>query len=212
MPLITLEGLDGSGKSTLAQGLVEALRERGATITLLREPGGTALGERVRGLLKGYEPGVAVGDMAELLLFNAARAQLLDELVRPALERGELVLLDRYVDSTFAYQAAGRGLDEETVRAVCAAATSGTTPDLTLLLVVSARVRLQRLGVREGDDRIEQAGDAFFERVRRGYQRLESEAPTRIMPLDADQSPERVLDAALAALSSRNLIEVSSLQ
>lgn len=205
MALITLEGLDGSGKSTLADGLVRELTRSGTRVQLLREPGGTALGERVRALLKGFEPGVAVGDVAELLLFNAARAQLLEERVRPALAAGDLVILDRYVDSTFAYQATGRGLDADLVSSVCAAATAGAMPELTLLLVVSAPERRRRLGTRAGDDRIELAGDGFFERVRAGYRRRAEQEPERIMPLDADQAPETLLADALSVLRSRGI-------
>lgn len=206
MPLLTLEGLDRSGKSTLATGLTRELSRRGANFVILREPGGTPLGERVRGLLKGAEPGIAIGDMAELMLFNAARAELLETVVRPRLAQGSLVILDRFTDSTLAYQAHGRGLDADTVAAVCSAACEGLEPDLTLLLVVSAAERRRRLAQAGAEDRIERAGTEFFERVRRGYRLLAQDHPQRILPLDADEAPEQLLQAALAALTSRGLI------
>src|SRR4051794_41369143 len=128
MPLVTIEGLDGAGKTTLAAGLAQALPEA----VLLREPGGVEASERIRELVK--DPALTVGPRAEALLYAAARAQLVEERVRPELDRGALVLLDRFVDSSLAYQGAGRGLGIEAVAAVNAFATGGLTPTLTLLL------------------------------------------------------------------------------
>src|SRR6185369_2146712 len=131
MPLVTIEGLDGAGKTTLASALAQRL---GAT--LLREPGGVEASERIRALVK--DPALTIGPRAEALLYAAARAQLVDERLRPALERGELVLLDRFVDSSLAYQGAGRELGVDEVRAINAFGTGGLVPDRTLLLRVDA--------------------------------------------------------------------------
>src|SRR5689334_4923653 len=129
MPLVTIEGLDGAGKTTLARALAERLEA-----TLLREPGGVAASERIRELVK--DPALTVGGRAEALLYAAARAQLVEERLRPELERGALVLLDRFVDSSLAYQGAGRELGVEAIAAINAFATGGLRPDLTLLLRV----------------------------------------------------------------------------
>src|SRR4051812_41259264 len=142
MPLVTIEGIDGAGKSTLAQALAERL---GAT--LLREPGGVEASERIRELVK--DPALTIGPRAEALLYAAARAQLVEERLEPALERGELVLLDRFVDSSLAYQGAGRELGVEAVAAINAFATGGLEPDRTLLLRIdpaAGRGRLARPG------------------------------------------------------------------
>src|SRR3954454_8530731 len=149
--LITLEGLDGAGKSTLAAGLQ---RDLGRPLTVLREPGGVELSERIRGLVK--DPGLRVDLRAEALLFAAARAQLVAEQLRPRLEAGELVLLDRFVDSSLAYQGAGRGLGVEEVAAINAFGTGGLAPDLTLLLRIDAAAGRARQGERgETPDRLE---------------------------------------------------------
>src|SRR4051795_6327969 len=157
MPLVTIEGIDGAGKSTLAQALAERL---GAT--LLREPGGVEASERIRELVK--DPALTIGPRAEALLYAAARAQLVEERLDPALERGELVLLDRFVDSSLAYQGAGRGLGVEAVRAINDFGTGGLRPDLTLLLRVAGAPGRARQDVRgEAPDRLEREQDAFFE-------------------------------------------------
>ena len=205
MPLITLEGLDRSGKSTLAGSLERELGAR-AACHFLREPGGTALGERVRSLLKGEIEGVTIGALAELTLFNAARAQLLEEQVRPALAAGEIVVLDRFTDSSVAYQGWGRRLGPQFVSEACAAATGGLVPDITLMLVVSSAERARRLGQLAAEDRIEQAGDGFFERVREANAAIAAAEPGRVVCLDADQPPAQVLADALAALSARAII------
>ncbi|MYD64407.1 MAG: dTMP kinase, partial [Chloroflexi bacterium] len=146
---VTIEGGEGTGKTTLLAALAERSRSGGLDVVTCREPGGTALGERLRTALLGAD-GAAPDPRAELLVFAAARAQLVAEVIRPALERGALVLCDRYADSTTAYQHHGRGLPRETVVAVNAAATGGLTPDLTLLLDLPATEGLRRAG-RAGD-------------------------------------------------------------
>src|SRR5262249_20920901 len=156
--LITIEGLDGAGKTTLAEGLVRSLPDA----LLLREPGGVELSERIRELVK--DPALSVDARAEALLYAAARGQLGAERIVPALEAVTWVLLDRFVDSSLAYQGAGRGLGVEAVRAVNVFGTGGLTPDRTLLLRVDAATRDARRDVRgEAPDRLEQEDGAFFE-------------------------------------------------
>jgi dTMP kinase len=198
--LITIEGLDGSGKSTLAAGLAAALRERGVDVTLLREPGGVALSERVRSLVS--DPMLRVGARAEALLYAAARAQLVEELVEPTLAQGCWVVLDRFVDSSLAYQGAGRGLGLEAVLAINGLALAGLTPDRTLLLELPAELRLERLRARSSSpDRLEREDERFFERVASGYETLAEAHPERFVRLDARCPPQGLVRAALDSLT-----------
>ena len=197
--LITIEGLDGAGKTTLASGLALALRERGARAELLREPGGVAAAERVRELVK--DSGLEVGARAEALLYAAARAQLVDERVRPLLSEGAVVILDRFVDSSLAYQGTGRGLGVEEVRAVNRFATGGLTPDRTLLLRVEPGLGRSRLAGRGGDrDRLEREGDEFFDAIAAAYDELARAEPERIRVIDAGATAPEVLEEALGEL------------
>src|SRR4051812_8680518 len=196
MPLVTIEGLDGAGKTTLASALAERL---GAT--LLREPGGVEASERIRDLVK--DPALTIGPRAEALLYAAARAQLVEERLLPALQRGELVLLDRFVDSSLAYQGAGRELGIEEVRAINAFGTGGLQPDLTLLLALDPAAGRARQAARgEEPDRLERSGEDFFARIAAAYEALAAAEPGRIRVLDASAPPEEVLDEALAAISA----------
>lgn len=203
MPLISIEGTDGAGKTTQIQILAEELERRGITYRVLREPGGTELGEEVRAILKGasYE----IAPMAELLLFNAARAQLIHGVVGPALAAGELVILDRFTDSSLAYQGVARGLGEAPVRAACDLATGGLRPDLTILLEITMDVRNERIGS-PGRDRIESAGDAFFAAVIAAYSDLARREPSRIVALDASRAPQAVAADVMAALHRAGLL------
>src|SRR5271169_3730933 len=173
---ITFEGTEGCGKSTQVELLARQLRALGHRVRTLREPGGTPIGEEIRHTLKHSKDNAAMTAEAELLLMNASRAQLVREVIRPALAAGEIVLCDRYYDSTTAYQGHGRQLDLQTVKAIVDFAVGDTRPDLTLLMLVPHEVSEARRMARQPSlpfqikrDRIEEAGHGFFERVASGY-------------------------------------------
>jgi dTMP kinase len=191
--LITVEGLDGAGKTTLIAGLA---RELGAVV--LREPGGVELSERIRDLVA--DPGLDVDPRAEALLYAAARAQLVAEKLLPLLEAGETVLLDRFVDSSLAYQGGGRSLGVQEIRALNAFGTGGLQADRTLLLRIDPEQGLARIAGREAD-RLERAGGEFFARVARTYDELAAAEPDRFVVLDATHPPDTLLATALKALS-----------
>ena len=197
---ITLEGIEGAGKSTVAVWLRQWLTERGVAVRLTREPGGTALAERVRQIVleRGSEQ---ISADAETLLMFAARAIHLDNLVRPALAAGEWVLSDRFTDATRAYQGAGRGIDPEWIEALAARVHAGLAPQCTLLLDVPVELGLARARARRGQsDRIEVETQAFFERVRAGYLALAQREPQRIRLIDAAAPVESVREQVAAAL------------
>jgi dTMP kinase len=197
--LITIEGLDGAGKTTLAEALAREIAARGLRVELLREPGGVQLSERIRELVK--DPALTVGARAEALLYAAARAQLVRERLVPLLEDGALVLLDRFVDSSLAYQGAGRELGVEQIREINRFATEGLQPDRTLLLRISPRSGRARQGTRAQDpDRMELEGEEFFARIDAAYGDLARAEPRRISVLDAELPPDRVLSDALGAI------------
>ena len=188
--LITFEGTEGSGKSTQISLLAEHLRSHGRTVRTLREPGGTPIGEEIRHTLKHSTANHAMTPEAELLLMNASRAQLVREVMRPALVRGEIVLCDRFYDSTTAYQGYGRQLDLKLVSAMIDIAVGSTRPDLTLLLVVPQEVSEERRLARQSTlpfmrDRMEEGDQAFFARVARGYKIIAAAEPERIRQLEA---------------------------
>lgn len=198
--LITIEGLDGAGKTTLAGGLGEALERRGIAVRILREPGGVRAAERVRELVK--DPGMTVGPRAEALLYAAARAQLVEEAIEPLLESGTWVLLDRFVDSSLAYQGGGRRLGVEAVRQINEFATGGLRPDRTLLLDLDPALGRSRARARaEPIDRLEGEHDDFFARVASAYRQLATDEPDRMRTIDAAAPPEQVLRKALDELS-----------
>ncbi len=197
--LITIEGIDGAGKTTLARSLAEQLAARGVNVELLREPGGVEVSERIRALVK--DPALAVGARCEALLYAAARAQLVEQRIEPLLAGGALVLLDRFVDSSLAYQGAGRSLGVQDVRAINAFATGGLEADRTLLLRVEPDVGRARQGERAGEpDRLELEGDALQAQVAAAYDELAAAQPARIRAIDASQPPAQVLHEALAAV------------
>lgn len=194
--LIAIEGIDGAGKTTLARGLLEALPE----LVVLREPGGAAVSERVRALVA--DPALRVDARAEALLFAAARAQLVSEVVVPLLDAGRWVVLDRFVDSSLAYQGAGRGLGVEAVAAINAFACGDVRADLTLYVRVAPEVAAERVAAAGALDRIEAAGPEFFARVVAAYDALAAAAGARYVVLDGSDAPETVVSRALAALKT----------
>jgi dTMP kinase len=188
--LISFEGTEGSGKSTQISLLAERLRSLGHHVRTVREPGGTPIGEEIRHTLKHSAANQAMTPETELLLMNAARAQLVREVIRPALAAGEIVLCDRYYHSTTAYQGYGRQLDLATVKRVVDFAVGDSRPDLTLLLLVPRAVSEERRLARQSTlpfmrDRIEEADSSFFKRVEKGYKAIAAEEPQRIKSLDA---------------------------
>ncbi|MDX6645841.1 MAG: dTMP kinase [Miltoncostaeaceae bacterium] len=190
--------MDGSGKTTQAALLAEALRAEGRAVVLAREPGATALGERVRALL--LDEGGAIAPAAEALLFAAARAQLVTEVVRPALQAGAWVVCDRFVDSSLAYQGAARGLGIDAVWAVNQLAVGGCLPDLALVLELPVGTARARKGAPDG--RIEEEGAALQERVAEGYRELARRFPERVALLSSDGSPEDVHAAVMALVAA----------
>src|SRR3954471_24260334 len=198
--LITVEGLDGAGKTTLVAGLTRELAARGRELLVLREPGGVELSERIRALVK--DPELQIDPRAEALLYAAARAQLVATLVAPLLQDGTTVLLDRFVDSSLAYQGAGRGLGIEAVAAINSFGTGGMVPDRTLLLRIDpAAGRARQVGRGEAPDRLEREDAAFFNAITRAYDELAAAEPDRFRVLDAGATPDAVLAAALEAIA-----------
>lgn len=195
---ITLEGVDGCGKSTQASLLVDALQAAGRSVVRLREPGGTRLGERIR-LLVLDPANDDMCDECELLLYEAARAQLVREVIQPALGRGDAVVCDRFFDSTFAYQAAGRGIGEDLVLSANAMGSCGVVPDVTIVFDIDPREALSRATF-EGADRLEGEGEPFQQRVRAAYLSLAQAEPDRVRVIDASGSVEVVKARMLAAL------------
>ena len=191
-PFITFEGTEGSGKTTQISLLAERLRSMGHTVRTLREPGGTPIGEEIRHTLKHSPANHAMTPEAELLLMNASRAQLVREVIRPALESMEIVLCDRFYDSTTAYQGYGRELDLQMVKNIIDVAVGETRPDLTLLFIVPHEVSEARRVARQPTlplpfkrDRIEEADQSFFARVAQGYQAIAAAEPQRVRQFDA---------------------------
>jgi dTMP kinase len=194
--LVTLEGVEGSGKTTQALRLVEGLRAQGLPVTAVREPGGTQLGEKVREILLSVQHH-DIAAWAEAGLYTAARAQLLKEVVIPRMAKGDIVVADRFVDSTFAYQGAGRGLEMQVLMAM--QMVLKVKPDLTILLDLAAEDGLRRQAAEDGHqpDRLEQEDIAFHTRVRQGYLDFARRDPDRYHVIDASQDPDAVAAEAL---------------
>ena len=187
---ITFEGGEGCGKSVQTRALYERLSQSAIPTVLTHEPGGTPLSKKLRRLLKEAD-NISISPLAELLLFNAARTQLTDEVIRPELEKGKVVICDRYSDSTTAYQSYGRGLDLEMVTSINDIATGGLKPDLTVLLDISAEEGLAR---KQRRDRFEQEDIAFHQRVREGYLKMATSEPGRWLVIDAKQGKEKIAE------------------
>lgn len=196
---ITLEGADGCGKSTQAAILADRIAATGREVVRLREPGGTAVSEKIRALVLDPENSEMAPE-CELLLFEASRAQLVRQVIEPALARGAVVVCDRFYDSTFAYQAAGRSLAEPTIRTANALGSCGVAPDRTLVLDMDTDAALSR-ATRDGADRMEAEGVAFQRRVREGYLRLVAEEPHRVRRVDAAGTVEEVTGRLADALA-----------
>jgi len=194
---ITFEGNEGSGKSTQIALLSARLEKMGHRIRTLREPGGTAIGEEIRHTLKHSPNNHAMTAEAELLLMNASRAQLVREIIRPALESGETVLCDRFYDSTVAYQGYGRQLDLKFIESLTEFAVGHTRPDLTLLLLVPEPISQQRRAARSANqpmvrDRLEEADHEFFARVAHGYEAILRAEPNRVRSINATRTAKHV--------------------
>jgi dTMP kinase len=197
---ITLEGIEGAGKTTVADRITQALRARGITVHATREPGGTKVAERIRTLVldRGEEH---ISATAETLLMFGARQVHVDNLIRPALARGEWVLCDRFTDATHAYQGGGRGVDRGLIERISDAVHGDLQPDCTLLLDVPVRVGLERMQARRGAvDRFEIESAQFFERVRNRYLELARAEPQRFRVIDATAKLDQVCAAAIAAI------------
>jgi dTMP kinase len=201
---ISFEGSEGCGKSTQIERLATRFRDSGREVVTLREPGGCPLGEKIRDLLKFDPAGNGMTAEAELLLFAASRAQLVREVIRPALEQGAIVLCDRFLDSTTVYQGVARSIAPESVASVNAFATGSTLPKVTLLLDLDAAEGRRRAASRKGPtDRMEQERAEFYEAVRRGYLELAVAESDRITVIDASGNVEEVGAAIAATLSQR---------
>lgn len=199
---ISFEGIDKSGKSTQAQMLAKHLQETGRDVVLTREPGGTALGKEIRHLVLTWKPQGVVDSNAEMFLFAADRAQHVAEVIKPGLEAGKIVITDRYVDSTLAYQGFGRVLDIETLQHIQHIATGGLLPDLTVWVDVDLETAKSRYGD-EKADRMESADEAMFERVRAGYKKLSVEAPNRFLRVDGKQEISDIFEVVKQHVDNR---------
>lgn len=196
---ITFEGPEGGGKSTQIHRLAASLADQGYIVWTTREPGGTRVGEMIRPILLGREQ-TRMTPWSEALLFTAARAQHVEEVIRPRLQRGELVLCDRYSDSTLAYQGYGRGLDLETLHRLQAQATGGLQPELTILLNLPVETGLARIP-RPARDRLDRETAGFHQRVRAGYQELASADPRRWQEVDASAGEDEIAQQILALVT-----------
>jgi dTMP kinase len=204
---ISFEGPEGGGKSTQIHRLAAALAEQGHVVWTTREPGGTRVGEMIRPILLGSKQ-AGLSAFTEALLFTAARAQLVDEVIRPRLNRGEVVLCDRYGDSTLAYQGYGRGIELEALRRLQGEATGGLSPDLTLLLDLPVEAGLARIP-RNAQDRLDRETIAFHQRVHAGYREMAAKDPHRWREVDASRDPDqvasRILELAREALRAAGI-------
>lgn len=202
--LLSFEGSEGCGKSTQIRLLKERLEKSGREVVVLREPGGTEIGESIRHLLQHAKEGHAMTSETELLLFAASRAQIVREKIRPLVESGVFVILDRFLDSTTVYQGHARGLPLDAVNAINRFAIGGTLPQLTLLLDLDVQTAWQRIHATGRElDRMESQPPAFFEKVRQGYLSLAAAEPQRIKVIDAGAEPEAVHETVWEQVAAR---------
>jgi dTMP kinase len=189
---ITFEGGEGCGKTTHIEQMVARLRAQGRTVTIAREPGGTDIGEQIRHTLQYSKNSVAMTPETELLLFCASRAQIVREVIRPSVNRGDIVVCDRFLDSTTVYQGVARKLDPEDVASINAFAVDNCLPDMTLLIDLDPRIGMERVRGRELFDRMENQAIEFYDRVRQGYLELAKREPGRVKVVDGSQSIEAI--------------------
>jgi len=204
---ITFEGIDGSGKTTQINLLEEKLSQQGISTLILREPGGTKLSEKIRGILLDRE-NINLSPSAESLLFVAARTQLMAEKIKPSLERNQFVICDRYADSTIAYQGYGRGLNVKYLEELNKFATDSIQPDITIILDVDPEKAAIRMAS-DVSDRLESTGIHFFLRVREGYYEIARRNPLRCVIIDGDQSQSKVFESLINEVNNKLLKEVS---
>ena len=200
---ITLDGGDGCGKSTQIRLLAEQLESQGYEVVCCRDPGSTALGDAVRNiLLNGHE--LRIADMTEVFLFSAARAQLVREVIRPALQIGNIVLADRFLISTFVYQCYAGGVPEEVLESITAAAVGETLPNMGIILDIPYEIALQRIGNRAAPDRMERKGETYHRLVREGFLKYAAAEPERYVVIDAAPSQDDVAEAIWNAIIKRD--------
>ncbi len=203
---ITFEGGEGSGKTTLIQKLEEILHSKGYEVVATRAPGATPLGKKIRELLLSPDLGITIGRRAELMLYLADRAQLIEEVIEPALLKGDIVLCDRFNDSSVAYQGVARGLGLEEVKDLCETVCEGLVPDITFFLDIDPSIGISRLT--EKPDRLEQEKIDFHQQVRQGFQMIAQQEPERFHVIDATLSKEEVFAEALKVIEKK-LHEIS---
>ncbi len=205
--LISFEGTDGCGKSTQIKLLAEYLKKMGREIVISREPGGCRVGEKIRKILLSAENS-EISPMCELFLYEAARAQHMHEIIEPALKKGKIVILDRFIDSTFAYQGFGRELGEECVDVFNKFAINNIYPDITLMLELPPEKAFKRKGGNDSGDRMEMAGEPFYERVREGFKRAVEKYPNRIVKINVegscDETHRKICNIICNCLESNN--------
>lgn len=199
---ITIEGMDGSGKTTQINVIKEYMSQKGYNVVLTREPGGTEISEKIRDLILD-SANTKMSEVAEMLLYAAARAQVVAQLIRPAIEAGNIVICDRFVDSSYAYQGFGRGIDFDTIADVNRAAVDGMMPDITFFIDISPEIALKRRMASTGADRIEKEHMEFHMKVYSGYKRLAALYPERIKTIDGNRGVEEIAEDILKWLDEK---------
>jgi dTMP kinase len=203
---ITFEGGEGSGKTTLMSKLESALHLKGYDVIATRAPGGTPLGKEIRNLLLNPDLGIEIGRRAELMLYLSDRVELIDEVINPALEKGKVILCDRFNDSSVAYQGAARGLGIDEVQKLCNIVCEGVNPDITLFLDIDPTIGFSRLTQKH--DRLEKEKMQFHQIVREAFHTISKKEPERLFIIDASQTPEQVFAEALKIIETK-LHEIS---